>query len=205
MPKKPRLVVEFFPTENPPISCPSIAGHYWRCAEQLLNEAASADQRFNALVLSVICLYHSVLECYINETLGLSMVKGGEDKILAAKCRDLQDETLSEKKLRRFVEAYGFTSKFAPSILERAATFARFRNKLHHHSPEMRPLNLYPAEAAAVFQAAGVEAINTGWIYQSMSIKVGRWCRDTVRQFIDEFCRCADKPSDLLDWRPIRN
>src|SRR5690242_17059806 len=54
----------------------SIAPHFWRTAEKLRDEAvkvtAGQSQPMNWTVHSAICLYHTALDCFINEEIAIN-------------------------------------------------------------------------------------------------------------------------------------
>lgn len=161
MAEKPRQFIERFQAGDSLKGFAHVAPLYWCYAERLRNEAGVSTQQFDAGNIPAICLYHATLDCYLNEELSISMALEKADTQLAQKCRSIEDQTLNKSKLDSFASAYGFDAEFSPDVLDYAVMFAKFRNMLHHHSPEMRPLNEYPIEAANVFKIVGVEPINT--------------------------------------------
>jgi hypothetical protein len=184
-----------------------IAPSFWQTAEKLRSEAVEATSRqtwkAHSSVPSAICLYHAALECFINEQVALAIaLKGGTRDVIEAG-HSIQDDTLCEAKLKVFFSFFGLEGKETPEVHSRALLFLRLRDRLYHHSPEIRDLREYPDDVIAALKDAGIESVDTSWAGQCMNVRLADWASDVVHTFIEDWCQALGIPSrmQLPGWK----
>jgi hypothetical protein len=153
-------------------------------------------------VLSAICLFHASLECYLNEELAVSLAlldKPADE--LVARCLALQNKTFGREKLDGFLDAYGFGEQFETALIEDVTCLCNLRDRLYHHSPEMRPTNQYPEAAAVVLRKLGAAPIDTSWTTAMSHLDVGEWARTVTQRFVETHCAAKGWPS-LFSGKP---
>ena len=94
-------------------------------------------------------------------------------------------------KLERFFSFFGLDGKQTPNVQRRALLFLELRDRLYHHSPEMRDMREYPDQVIAALKDAGIQPVNTSWAGQCMNVQLADWASKVVRAFIEDWCRAG--------------
>jgi hypothetical protein len=189
----------------------AIAHYHWRTANEIAatakREAANDSFPHSIHAPSAICLYHAVVECFLNEELakttlppdpGVDTEHSRRHLEWVAEAQILQDK-LGERKPDNILAAFGMLDKFNPAVLEDYRLFYRLRNLCYHHAPHFEPLNFYPDEIVEIIRRLGLNQINASWTSWLGHIAIMEWARQCVVRFIDEFDRCANRESTLRD------
>jgi hypothetical protein len=191
---RPRPHSRYLSTDNNQKGFSAIAPNFWQTAEKLRSEAvqATAQQAWKThwSVPSAICLYHAALDCFINEEIASALAGTATDTVLT-NGRAIQDLTLCKEKLERFVSFFGLDGKQTPNVQRRALLFLGLRDRLYHHSPEMRDMREYPDQVIAALKDAGIQPVNTSWAGQCMNVQLTDWASKVVRAFIEDWCRAG--------------
>jgi hypothetical protein len=175
----------------------SIAPHFWRTAEKLRDEAvkvtAGQSQPMNWTVHSAICLYHTALDCFINEEIAINeaLTSGG-----ASSGYEIQGMTLNAAKFEKFYSYFGVVRQTPDDVLRRALLLVGLRNRLHHHWPEMRDVRDYPVNVIDALTDAQIEKVNTSWTAQCSDVRLAKWAAEIVRAFVEDWWQIGRGPSD---------
>jgi hypothetical protein len=201
---RPRPYSRYLSTDNNLSGFSSLAPAFWKTAEKLKTEAVQAtvqqEWKVHFTIPSAICLYHTALDCFINEEIALVITRADTAGNSAAQDgRSIQDETLNEKKLDRFFSFFGLDGKATPDVRDRTLLFIALRNLLYHHAPEMRDFRDYPDKVIAALKDADIEPVNTSWANQCRDVRLAEWASKAVRAFIDDWCRAAGIQSRMQD------
>jgi hypothetical protein len=179
----------------------AIAPNFWQTAEQIKIEAIqrTAQQNWPAhsTIPSAICLYHTALDCFMNEEIALAIALTEGNGALIEAGHAIQDLTLCEKKLDRFFSFFGLEGKQTPEVRRRTSLFIGLRDRLYHHSPEARDVREHPDQVIAASNDAGIEPVNTSWAGQCMHVGLAVWASTAARAFIDDWCRAGNIPSRM--------
>jgi hypothetical protein len=194
---KPPAYKRYLNTEEQPPGFSAIACTHWRTAERLRDEAVklTADQSWPAheTVLSIICLYHAALDCFINEEIEITAVLANTP--LGRRLK-IQGDTLCERKLDGLFSYFGLAGP-TPEVRRRVLLLAKLRNRLAHHWPEMRDHRDYPEEVIDALNDAKIARINTSWTAQCSDVRMAKWAAEIVRAFVEEWWRVG-RGSDNL-------
>jgi len=201
---RPRRYSRYLAADDGPVGFSAIAPNFWQTAEQIKREAiqrtAQQNRPTHSTIPSAICLYHTALDCFINEeiALGLALTEGKNPALIEAG-HAIQDLTLCENKLDRFFSFFGLEGKQTPEVRDRTLLFIGLRDRLYHHSPEARDVREYPDQVIAALNDAGIKPVNTSWAGQCMRVELAVWASTSVRTFIEDWCRAGNIPSRMLD------
>jgi hypothetical protein len=191
---RPRKLAEHVrPAGNPGEALPLLAPTHWRAVEHL---RAAGNSRLGPLLefgVPAICAYHAALDSFMNEELAQRIASRKGELQAVEQCRKLQDESFFKGKLDGFLAEFDITHQMDASILDDVAKFVALRGELHHHAPELMLLNQSPEEAIAVYEAAGYEPVDMGWVMLVAAPKVVLWCAHTVSDFYCEYHRARGR------------
>jgi hypothetical protein len=186
---RPRPYSKYLSTDNEIKGFSSLAPLFWRTAEKLKSEAVEAtvghSWKSHTDIPSAICLYHAALDCFINEEIALALT--GADDALVEEGHSIQDLTPGADKLKKFFSFFNLDGKETPTVWTRTLLLIALRNRLYHHSPEMRDIREYPDQTIAALKDAGIEPINTSWVGQCMNVRLAEWASSVVRAFIEDW------------------
>lgn len=178
-----------------------ISQEFWQSAEKLRRESArhTLPNSRSFMIIPAICLFHAALECWMNEHLAVLAGRrarvGQHDQSNAA--LRVQDKTLNADKVATFLQEFGLSDRFSAEVRTNTVAFVEFRNRLYHYSPELRSLSDCPEAALEVFRLSGAEVGNGHWTYYAAQQRVGDWCGQCVRAFMEEVWRLWERPSEF--------
>jgi hypothetical protein len=206
--RRRRAYSHYLSTGEQHVGFSELAPNFWRTAEKLRSEAVEAtaqqDWKAHSTVPSAICLYHAALDCFINEQVALAIALRGDtrDDLIAAG-HVIQDSTLCEEKLKAFFAFFGLKGKETPEVHSRTLRFLKLRDRLYHHSPEMRDVREYPDDVVEALKDAGIQPVNTSWASQCTNVRLAEWASGAVRAFIEDSCRAQGIRStmELPGWK----
>jgi hypothetical protein len=216
MVNKPRLRARpyepfYVPPEPSPPSFSAISSHHYRSAVKLIQyaQAECTTQQFKTsfFILSVICLFHACLECYINEYIGLILFSLEEqvEKDTVIRFMSIQDRPFGRVKLNEYLDACGVRDHFEVAAVEDVVALCELRDRLYHHSAEMKPFNEYPQPVIVVLNKVGVPSMNSSWVSLVSHLDVGNWARKVTERFIDRHCAITGWASPFSGQPPAWN
>jgi hypothetical protein len=176
----------------------SIASGFWRAAERLRDQAGketeSATLRTHWSVPAVICLYHTAIDCFINEEVTLFEALARIDPTAAA--QKIQGNTLNAQKLDDFY-SHCRLGKLPEEVRRRTLLLIGLRNRLAHHWPQQRDVRDYPVGVIDALADAKIEPILTSWVARCSDVRLAKWAAAVTRAFVDEWWRQARQPDEM--------
>jgi hypothetical protein len=198
------------PKWSPP-SFSAISSHHYRSAVKLIQyaQAECITQQFKTsfFIISAICLFHACLECYINEYIGLILFSFEEQdrKDTVKRFMSIQDKPLGRGKLNGYLDACGARDHFEATAVEDVVALCELRDRLYHHSAEMKPFNEYPQAAIVVLNKVGVPSMNSSWVSLVSHLEVGNWARKVTERFVERHCAITGWESPFSGQPPAWN
>ena len=138
------------------------------------DEVIKATEKESQTTHSMGTLYHTALDCFINEEITICGVLSGSSENSAAYV--IQGDTLTDKKIDSFYSHFGL-GKLNSEIRRRTLLLVGLRNRLTHHWPLLRDVRDYPVPVIDALTDAKIERVNTSWIAQCSDIRVAAWAR----------------------------
>jgi hypothetical protein len=155
MVNKPRLRARpyepfYVPPEPSPPSFSAISSHHYRSAVKLIQYA------------------------HINEYIGFILFSLEEqvEKDTVIRFMSIQDRPFGRVKLNEYLDACGVRDHFEVAAVEDVVALCELRDRLYHHSAEMKPFNEYPQPVIVVLNKVGVPSMNSSWV---SLVSHGRW------------------------------